>query len=701
MKQIIKNILDFFRTHLPIELFYIYHWFWAIISRLIYGNLSNKLILLGVMGAKGKSTTANLIWQINNSAGIKTGIISTNMIGVGDITRNNEYHKTLPGRHHTFKLLKEMIQANCKVAVLEIPIEGIPFSRERYLNFDQIIFTNITNEKHRNFKYDIERAKEYYRKPLAKLVKSKVKRLYIANTLRTIKKYLIYNLDREELQEYRNSFQDSHVKSIGYSLSRLPLADLDYYYASEISVNLCASYFKLNFSNKEIENYAHHNLIKLNLGNEINVNNALAAIASTLSLGIPIKAIIKALENLDPIAGRYEIIKKNPYTIIVDYAHEQLSFQSFFDGLMKVLGGNKQSKIIAHISAEGGGRDINKRYPMGEIAGKYADYLILGDCDPYEEDPRNILEKMAKGAEASGKIKGKDLFIIPDREAGFNKCFELAKKGDIVLLLTKGADQGINYKNHIMPWDDRIKARKLCNVNQFIKQNKLKSPVFLFDMDGVLIDSTEYSLQALSETLEHFNLKANQDLMLKLIGTGVKTKYRFLKEHFAKQIDLNEFSYQNYREIFNKISLKHTNYYQAIPGVRNFLERLYKNNYQLGLYTSSSSTRFQLIDDRLNLSQYFDQIVLGEEEILEKPAPDGYLELTKRMQANIKDCLVFEDSNNGIESGLKAGARVIAIGTKFDPKNLPASPEITLRDFRDLEPMIKFLDKNAIKLNLD
>lgn len=120
----------------------------------------------------------------------------------------------------------------------------------------------------------------------------------------------------------------------------------------------------------------------------------------------------------------------------------------------------KNGKIIVLLGGEGGGRDEAKRPEMGEIAAKVADYVIVSNVDPYSDDPMTIIEDVARGAELAGKNRGDDLLLIEDRREGIRKALELAKKGDLVLITGKGAEQSIVIDGKSSPWDDRKVVRE-------------------------------------------------------------------------------------------------------------------------------------------------------------------------------------------------------------------------------------------------
>lgn len=169
--------------------------------------------------------------------------------------------------------------------------------------------------------------------------------------------------------------------------------------------------------------------------------------------------IQKGFDDLQTVAGRFETIDQGqPFTVIVDYAHTQASMQALMDSASTMR--SKAGKIIVLLGAEGGGRDVAKRPQLGKIAAKAADYVIVSNVDPYNDDPTDILEDVAGGAELAGKARGDNLFIIEDRREGIRKSLQLASKGDLVLITGKGAEQSIVIHGKSSPWDDRKVVRE-------------------------------------------------------------------------------------------------------------------------------------------------------------------------------------------------------------------------------------------------
>ena len=144
--------------------------------------------------------------------------------------------------------------------------------------------------------------------------------------------------------------------------------------------------------------------------------------------------------------------------MLVDYAHEKESMTNVLNTANKIKKAN--GKVIILLGAEGGGRDKAKRALMGEIAGRLADYVFVTNVDPYEDDPKKIIEDIAVVAEKAGKVRGQNLFTIEDRRESINKALSVAKENDIVLVTGKGAEQSMVIGEESTPWDDRVVVRE-------------------------------------------------------------------------------------------------------------------------------------------------------------------------------------------------------------------------------------------------
>ena len=401
------------------------------------GYPTNKMITIGIVGSKGKTTTANMLWSVLSVAGNKVGQISTANIRIGQKEQLNKWHMTMPGSKRLQSLLAEMHKANCSHVIMEVPSEAQTQWRHIGINFDIIIFTGVEKEimaAHRNsmeilHKHN-KRVLEYTQKNFRKVIGGK-----------TIEKTLVLNTDNKYYSMY-SGFSFDH--KITYSID-----NKSNFRARNIDISPEGTKF-------DIEDNSYH----LNIIGKVNVLNAAAAIATATTLGVSSSKIKAGLSRLKTVPGRMERIDEGQnFMVFVDYAHDQPSLLALLKTGKQLL--DKSNKMIVLFGGQGGGRDVLRRAEMGEIAGKYADYVVVSNDDPYDDPPVEIIEDIAKGAKKAGKIIDKDMFLIEDRRSGIHKALQLAKPNDLVFIACKGADQLMMIANgKSLPWDERTVTRE-------------------------------------------------------------------------------------------------------------------------------------------------------------------------------------------------------------------------------------------------
>ena len=422
---------------IPEKVISLYHFCLAAAASFYYGFPSKKMIVIGVTGTKGKTSAANFIWSVLDAAGYLTGMLGTANIRIGDINLPNKYHMTMPGRFILQGLLKKMASAGCKYCVVETTSEGIKQWRHYGIYYDIAVFTNLSPEHLQAHGGSFEKYKIAKGKMFASLMKGGPS----AQAGKKTKKIIIANGD-SPYAEYYLSFRAD--KKITYGINK---GD---FIAKGIHNSLEGLEFFVNNTN-----------FKINILGNFNIYNALPAIVIGSTLGISDDKIKKGLENLKIIPGRMERINEGQnFLVFVDYAHEQEGMNAILDTARDLV---KDRKVIVLLGAEGGGRDKTKRPILGEIAAKKADFMAISNVDPYEDDPKEICEDIAKSAEKFGKIRNKDLFVIEDRRQGIKKALSLAKENDIVLITGKGAEQSIIIGGKHYPWDDRVVIREEIN----------------------------------------------------------------------------------------------------------------------------------------------------------------------------------------------------------------------------------------------
>ena len=438
----VDNILTFIKKLIPKPVFQalqpMYHFMLGYLAALRYGRPSNKMVVVGVTGTTGKTTTVYLAAEILKSAGLKTGYISTAMFSDGEKERLNDKKMTMLGRFFTQKLLREMVKNKCGAAIVETTSQGITQFRHRFINYDILVFTGLYPE-HIEAHGGFENYKKAKGKLFAHLKNCPHKKLGGKEIAKTI----IVNADDEHVEYFLN-FQADKKLTFGIKNNSAEIK------AQNISSN-----------NKGLQFSINNTQFNTSLLGEFNVINSLAAISAAKAIGIPMEKIKVGLERVAGIPGRLESIDASTmlgtsFTVIVDYAFEPNAVAKLYETVKNML----HNKIIHVLGSAGGGRDKARRPKLGKLAGEKADYVIITNEDPYDEDPMEIINEVSAGAE--NKTENINLWKIFDRREAIKKALELAQENDIVLVTGKGCEQAICVANgEKISWDDRKVIREL------------------------------------------------------------------------------------------------------------------------------------------------------------------------------------------------------------------------------------------------
>jgi UDP-N-acetylmuramoyl-L-alanyl-D-glutamate--2,6-diaminopimelate ligase len=389
-----------------------YHYAWATLAAWRYNHPSKEITVIGVTGTKGKSSVVELVNAIFEADGRRTAVCSTIRFKIGEKSERNLYKMTMPGRFFVQKFLRDAVNAGCEVAIIEMTSEGARQYRHKFIHLDALIFTNLSPEH-------IESHGSFEKYVAAKLS--------LATELAHSQKrprLVIANRDDDHGAAFLAAPVEDHVS---YGLSDLELYTLN---KDDISLVMDGS------------------TIRVPLIGLFNVYNALAAIACARAFGIPQKTIHRALTDLAPIKGRVERFKSPKHAdkkivAVVDYAHTPDSLEKLYKAF------DKERKVCV-LGNTGGGRDTWKRPEMGRIASSYCEQVILTNEDPYDEDPRKIIDDMARGIEDESKLR-----VIMDRREAIRSALRSAPDGGVVLITGKGTDPYImGPHNTKQPWSD-------------------------------------------------------------------------------------------------------------------------------------------------------------------------------------------------------------------------------------------------------
>lgn len=432
MKNLIKKII-------PNFLISWYHLFLAKAAAFWYGYPSRKLIVVGITGTGGKSSTVYLLAKLLEKAKWKVGATSTVFFKVGEWEKLNDKKMTMLGRFQTQKMLRRMVNAGCRVAIIETTSQGIEQYRHVDIDYDIAVLTNLYPEHieaHGGF--------ENYKRAKGKLFAG-LPKTYHKNF--TPSKTIIVNAD-DEHAEYFLSFPAEKKVLFGLQPNSFAVDE------QIKAINPLASGQNISFKINDQE-------FILPLLGEVNIYNALCAITIARSLGLSWKEIGQAYGAMKNIPGRQEFIDEGQdFKVMVDYAFEPKAMAALYEAIKKI----SHSRIIHVLGATGGGRDVARRPQLGEIAGKNASLVFVTDEDPYDDDPLLIMRQVAEGAKAAGKKEGVDLWQVLDRRAAIGKAIQTATGGDLVLITGKGSEQAMCVKGgKKIFWDDRKVAREELN----------------------------------------------------------------------------------------------------------------------------------------------------------------------------------------------------------------------------------------------
>jgi len=404
----------------------------AYLSAAFYDNSARKMTVIGVTGTDGKTTTANLIFEILKAAGSHTGLISTVNAVIGDKVIDTGFHVTTPEATEIQHLLADMVEAGITHVVLESTSHGLAQHRVTACEYDIAVVTNITHEH-----LDYHGSYEEYRAAKSRMFTSLIQTHEKAHG-----NPRLAVLNRDDISfDYLSAI----VKANQISYGTQGNADL---VASRITSSISGVDFVV--SGKGINSNVH-----CNLPGRFNVSNCLAAISVTLGLGIDIETAVRGIDQLKGVPGRMEAINMGqPFDAIVDFAHTPNALKVALETAREM---NKQ-RIIA-VFGSAGLRDRQKRRMMAEVSIGLADITILTAEDPRTESLDAILAEMTVAAKSAGGIEGSTFYRVPDRGNAIRQAVKIAKPGDLVIACGKGHEQSMCFETKEYAWDDRTAMR--------------------------------------------------------------------------------------------------------------------------------------------------------------------------------------------------------------------------------------------------
>jgi UDP-N-acetylmuramoyl-L-alanyl-D-glutamate--2,6-diaminopimelate ligase len=403
------------------------HWVEAIIWNIAEGFPARGLKVIGVTGTDGKTTTSTMIYTMLNDAGIKTGLMTTIGYGVPGNWCDNHIHMTTMPTRPMLRRIKALKEENIDWLVLETTSHALAQHRVWGIPYSVAVMTNVTHE-HLDYHRTFERYRDAKRR-LFKLTAANVDGLQTG----------IVNADDPSA----HLFVKDVPRVVSYGSHHG--ADLT---PREIVTTATGCTYLVKSDAGELN-------IKVKLPGTFNVANSLAAIGVGLALGLKKGQIEHGIAALKSVEGRMNAIDEGQdFGVIVDFAHTPDSFEKILSSMRDLTSGRL---IVMFGSA--GRRDESKRGKQGTSAGKYADVVVVTEEDDRDVDGSKIMDQIAEGAESSGKVRDRDLFLIHDRTEAISYAINAAKTGDTVIMLGKGHEKTIERADGEHDWDELGAAR--------------------------------------------------------------------------------------------------------------------------------------------------------------------------------------------------------------------------------------------------
>ncbi len=384
-----------------------------------YDDPTAELRVVGITGTNGKTTTAFLVRQLLESAGVQTGLLGTVKRVVGGV--EEEVERTTPEAIDLQATFRRMVEGGDRACAMEVSSHALALRRADGIRFAVAAFTNLTQD-HLDFHADMD---DYF---LAK------RRLFEAGR----PERGVINLDDPYGDRLAAEFEALTFSARGDERAA--------YRALEPSFGPAGARFRCLAPDGEAE-------VALPLPGRFNIENALCAIACAGALGIPLADAVARLASADRVPGRFEPVDEGqPFAVIVDYAHTPDSLENVLDAARQLTDGR-----VVCVFGCGGDRDREKRPLMGEIAARLADLAVVTSDNPRSEDPLAIVAEIRAGMTGGTA----EIEVEPDRRAAIGLALEAASGGDAVVIAGKGHEQGQEFEaGRKIPFDDRDVARE-------------------------------------------------------------------------------------------------------------------------------------------------------------------------------------------------------------------------------------------------
>jgi UDP-N-acetylmuramoyl-L-alanyl-D-glutamate--2,6-diaminopimelate ligase len=403
----------------------------AALAASFFGNPSDRLVLVGITGTNGKTTTSYVLASIFEAAGIKCGRIGTvgYQAGGGEV----EATRTTPEAPELQRMLRDMVTAGCGACVMEVSSHALALRRVDYLHFSAVVFTNLTRD-HLDFHRDME---AYF------VAKRRLFELLPAGGIG------VSNLDDPR----GAAFAAAAPRPVTYGIDSP--ADVR---PGPLALSLDGLAFEVRTPRGTLA-------LRSPLVGRPNAYNILAASATAMALDLGFSAIEAGIASLALVPGRFQVVSEpeDDVRVVVDYAHTDDALKNLLETARPLAAGR-----VITVFGCGGDRDRTKRPLMGAVAARLSDLVVITSDNPRSESPEQIIDEIKRGIvmpadrvppRGQGGPKSTPYLAVVDRKAAIERAIQDARAGDLVLVAGKGHEKYQEIGDRVLPFDDVDVAR--------------------------------------------------------------------------------------------------------------------------------------------------------------------------------------------------------------------------------------------------
>jgi len=402
----------------------------ARLSALFYNYPSKELDLIGVTGTNGKTTVTHLVETVFEKAGMSCALIGTLGSRFSSADKYDSTDHTTPQATELQQNLRSFADKNIKKVVMEVSSHSLEQHRVAGCEFSGVVFTNLTQD-HLDFHITMD---NYF--------KAKTKLLNFIKKEPEKSKYAVINVDDKYFKQLPDLIPANidNFKILTYGIDNK--ADIT---AENIK-------FSVDGANFLCKTPLGNSKVKLQLTGMFNVYNVLTAISVGIAEGIPLKTCINAVESVEAIPGRFEVVSRKPL-VIVDYAHTPNGLENVLQAARELV--PPKGNLICVFGC-GGDRDVTKRPQMGKIAEDLCDKIVITSDNPRTEDPQQIITDILTGIK---ELNSKKIVVEADRSIAIEEAIMNSHSEDVIILAGKGHEdyQIINHEK--FHFDDKEEAK--------------------------------------------------------------------------------------------------------------------------------------------------------------------------------------------------------------------------------------------------